>query len=257
MRSGLNLESKPFGIRAGNRENRMYTNNATASVPSSPRKIALAAGVLYLLTFVSMPIGFLYGPILHDPNYIISAGPDTGVVIGGILEIIVALAGIGTAAVLFPVLKRQNEGLALSFVGARVLEASTIFGDVVCLMTVVTLRRAGVGTEALVTGKALVAMYGLFRLGQNLMPTVNDLLLGSLLYRSRLVPRVLPVMGFIGAPLLIANTIVVMFGITTGPLYLLTGIGVLPIALFEFLLGVWLTFKGFNASAVNELLGTA
>jgi Domain of unknown function (DUF4386) len=229
----------------------------------SPRKIAMAAGILYLLTFVSIPIGWLYSSVLNDPNYIIGSGPDTPVIIGGILEIIVALACIGTAVALYPVLKRQNEAMALGFIGSRVLEASTIFADVVCLLAIVTLRRAGVGAEALVTGKALVALYGLFRLGQNLMPAVNDLLLGSLLYQSRLVPRVLPLLGFIGAPLLIANTIVVMFGITTGPIYVLTGIGVLPIALFEFSLGVWLTVKGFNASAIiaepartatNELL---
>ena len=116
-------------------------------------------------------------------------------------------------------------------------------------MAIVTLRRSGVGAEALVTGKTLVALYGLFRLGQNLMPAVNDLLLGSLLYQSRLVPRVLPLLGIIGAPLLIANTVVFMFGITSGPIYVLTGIGVLPIALFEFSLGVWLTVKGFNQSA--------
>jgi hypothetical protein len=219
----------------------------------SARKIALAGGILYLLTFVSMPIGFLYMSVLNDPDYIVGSGPDTPVIIGGILEIIVALAGIGTAVALYPVLKRQNEGVALGFIGTRVLEASTIFADVVCLMAIVTLRRAGVGPEALVTGKTLVALYGLFRLGQNLMPAVNDLLLGSLLYQSRLVPRLLPLMGIIGAPLLIANTIVFMFGITSGPLFLLTGIGVLPIALFEFALGVWLTVKGFNASAVTAL----
>ena len=178
---------------------------------------------------------------------------DTAVIIGGILEIIVALAGIGTAVALFPVLKRQNEGVALGFIGSRVLEASTIFADVVCLLAIVTLRRTGVGAEALLTGKMLVVLYGLFRLGQNLMPAVNDLLLGSLLYQSRLVPRVLPLLGIIGAPLLIANTIVFMFGITSGPLYLLTGIGVLPIALFEFSLGVWLTVKGFNSSAIASL----
>jgi hypothetical protein len=85
------------------------------------------------------------------------------------------------------------------------------------------------------------------------MPAVNDLLLGYLLYQSRLVPRILPVLGFIGAPLLIANTIVFMFGITSGPLFVLTAIGVIPIALFEFSLGVWLTVKGFNASAVTSL----
>jgi len=220
---------------------------------TSSRKAALAGGIFYLLTFVSMPIGFLYHAILNDPNYIVGAGTDTAVTIGGILEIIVALAGIGTAVALYPVLKRQNEGAALGLVGSRVLEASTIFADVVCLLAVVTLRRTGVGAEALVTGKTLVVLYGLFRLGQNLMPAVNDLLLGSLLYQSRLTPRVLPLLGLIGAPLLIANTMVVMFGVTSGPLYLLTGIGVLPIALFEFALGVWLTVKGFNPSAIASL----
>jgi hypothetical protein len=219
----------------------------------SARKTARAAGILYLLTFVSMPIGVLYSSILKDPNYIAGSGMDTAVVIGGILEIIVALAGIGTAVVLYQVLKKQNEAMALGFVGSRVLEASTIFADVVCLMTIVTLRRAGVGADALGIGRALVAMYGLFRLGQNLMPAVNDLLLGSLLYQSRLVPRVLPLLGLIGSPLLIANTIVFMFGITSGPLYVLTAIGVIPVALFEFSLGIWLTFKGFNPSAIDSL----
>jgi hypothetical protein len=215
------------------------TNRQAAKTMASSRKISLAAGILYLLTFVSMPIGFLYSAVLKDPNYIVGAGTDTAVI------------------VLFPMLKYQNEGVALGFVGTRVLEASTIFADVVCLMAIVTLRRAGVGADALVTGKMLVALYGLFRLGQNLMPAVNDLLLGSLLYQSRLVPRVLPLLGIIGAPLLIANTIVFMFGITSGPIYVLTGIGVLPIALFEFSLGIWLTVKGFNPSATAELLSAA
>lgn len=231
----------------------MNISRQAASLVDSSRKIALAAGVLYLLTFVSMPIGFLYHAILNDPDYIIGSGTDAAVIIGGILEIIVALAGIGTAVVLFPVLKRQNEGIALGFIGTRVLEASTIFADVVCLLAVVTLRRTGVGGEALLTGKMLVILYGLFRLGQNLMPAINDVLLGSLLYQSRLVPRVLPRLGFIGAPLLIANTIVLMFGITSGPIFVLTGIGVLPIALFEFSLGVWLAVKGFNSSAITAL----
>ena len=168
------------------------TNRQAATTMASSRKISLAGGVLYLLTFVSIPIGFLYAPILNDPNYIIGAGPDTAVIIGGILEIIVALACIGTAVALYPVVKKQNEGVALGFVGARVLEAGTIFADVVCLLAAVTLRRAGAGADALVTGKALVALYGWFHLGQNLMPAVNALLLGSLLYQSRLVPRILP-----------------------------------------------------------------
>jgi hypothetical protein len=242
-------------------------NNTRPATPgmTSSRKSALAAGVLYLLTFVSIPTLFLYAPVLNNPNYIVGPGPDTAIVMGAILEIIVALAGIGTAVALFPVVKRQNEGVALGFIGSRVLEAATIFGDVVCLLAVVSLRRAGAGAEMLVTGKALVALYGWFRLGQNLMPCVNALLLGYLMYQSRLVPRILPVLGFIGAPLLIANTIVTMFGVS-GLLYALTGIGVLPIAVWEFSLGVWLTVKGFKSSALaslpakvqtDELLGAA
>ena len=194
----------------------------------------------------------LYSAVLNDPKYIVGPGTDTAVVIGGVLEMIVALAGIGTAVALYPVLKRaERSGRVGLRRASRVLEASTMFADVVCLLAIVTLRRTGVGPEALLTGKLLVTLYGLFRLGQNLMPAINDLLLGSLLYQSRLVPRVLPVLGFIGAPLLIANTIVFMLGITSGPIYLLTGIGVLPIALFEFSLGVWLTVKGFNPSPLT------
>src|ERR1700686_3308389 len=97
------------------------------AVQMSPhRKTALVAGVLYLLTFVSIPTLFLYGAV-KGANYIIGAGADTAAIIGGILEIIVALAGISTAVVLFPVLKKQNEGLALGLVASRILEASTMF----------------------------------------------------------------------------------------------------------------------------------
>ena len=87
--------------------------------------------MVYLITFISIPTLALYGPVRDDPTYILGAGPDTPALIGGVLEIIVALACIGTAVVLYPVVKRQNEAVALGFVGARVLEAATIFAGVV------------------------------------------------------------------------------------------------------------------------------
>src|SRR5437867_1788458 len=124
---------------------------ATKRVPmDSLRKTALVAGALYLLTFVSIPTLFLYGPV-KSANYIIGAGPDTAAIIGGILEIIVALAGIGTAVVLFPVLKRQNEAAALGLVAARILESGTIFVGVAFLLSIVPLRQAGVGAAWMVT----------------------------------------------------------------------------------------------------------
>jgi len=114
----------------------------------------------------------------------------------------------------------------------------------------VTLRQAGLGPDALITGRALVAMYDrMFLVGQSLMPGVNALLLGSLLFQSRLVPRVLPVIGLIGAPLLVGGDIAVLFGLidrTSSPA-LLTAI---PIALWEFSLGVWLVVKGFRPSPI-------
>ena len=124
----------------------------------SNRKTSLTAGVLYLLTFVSIPTLALYGAV-HQPNYILGSAPDTAVIIGGILEIIVALTGIGTAVALYPVLKKQNEGMALGLVGSRVLEAGTIFAGVMFLFTVVTLRQTGAGDEALITSHTLVTMY--------------------------------------------------------------------------------------------------
>ena len=231
----------------------MTTDQSTATSPlptTSLRKTALIAGLLYLLTFVSIPTLGLYGSV-HDPNYIIGPASNSPVLVGGVLEVIVALAGIGTAVVLYPVLKRQNEPAALVLVGSRVLEAAGILAGVACLLTIVTLREAGAGNGALVTGQALVALYDRINLlSQSLMPVVNDLLLGYLLYKSRLVPRVLPVLAFIGAPLLLVADAAVLFGVVER-VSALPAIAVLPVALFEFSLGVYLTVKGFRPSPIT------
>ena len=213
------------------------------------RTISLAAGILYLLTFVSIPTFALYAGA-RDPNFIIGPGPDNRVIVGGILEVIVALACIGTAVALYPVVKRQGEAFAMGFVGSRTLEAATIFAGVVSLMTMVTLRQTGPGSEALLTGRALLAMYDWFHLGQGLMPAVNAVLLGSLLYRARLVPRILPLLGFIAVPFLVLHVILLMFGIT-GPLLTLATLGVIPIAVWEFSLCLWLVINGFNATPIT------
>ena len=219
---------------------------------SPHRKTSLAAGVLYLLTFVSIPTLALYGPV-RGANYILGAGPDTGALVGAILEIIVALAGIGTAAALYPVLKRQNEGVAMGFVGSRTLEASGLFAGVMCVLSVVSLRQAGAGAESLVTSHALVTMYDrIFLISGGFIPAVNGVLLGFLLYRSRLVPRVLPLLGFIGATVLVAADLAVLFdliGRTSTPAL----VTALPIALWEFSLGIWLVVRGFKPSAITAL----
>jgi Domain of unknown function (DUF4386) len=224
---------------------------ATKKVPMTwLRKTALAAGVLYLLTFVSIPTLGLYASV-RDPSYVVGPGSGTGVIWGVVLEMIVALAGIGTAVVLYPVVKRQNQALALGFAGVRVLEAATIVSGAVILMSMVTLRQAGAGAGALATGKALVAMHNwTFLLGQGFLPAVCALLLGSLLYQSRLMPRILPLLAFIGAPLLATSAIATLFGFWT-QVSPQSGLLTIPDAVWEFSLGVYLIVKGFKPSPIT------
>jgi hypothetical protein len=234
---------------------------ATKRVPMTPlRKTALVAGVFYLITFISIPTLTLYGNLKTDRNFITSAGSNTSVLCGALLEVIVALAGIATAVTLFPVVKRQNEAMALGFVAVRTLEAAMIFTGVLSLLSLVHLRQdlgAAPGadnTSLVTTGASLVANYnGTMLLGQTLMPCMSAILLGTLLYRSRLVPRALPLTGLIGAPLLIASTIAVFFGIIE-PISPWTAIATLPVALWEFSLGLWLTFKGFQPSPITAAM---
>lgn len=215
---------------------------------TSLRKTSLAAGLFYLLTFVSIPTLSLYSAI-HEPAYIMGSGSDTPVIIGGLLEIIVALACIATAVVLYPVLKKQHEGLALGLVASRVLEASTIFVGVAFLLSVVSLRQAGVGADGIVASQTLVALYDrIFLLGQSFLPAINDLILGLLLYHSRLVPRFLAMIGIIGAVPLVVGYLAILFGLIerNSPI---AGLAALPVAVFEFSLGVYLVVKGFRKEA--------
>ena len=220
----------------------------------SMRKTALVAGVLYLITFISsIPAVFLLDPVLSNPNYIVGAGADTQVIGGAFLDLVNAIAAIGTAVALFSVVRRQNEGFALGFVTARMFEAAVIVVGVMSVLAVVTLRQAGAtGADAaslVTTGRALVAIRDwTFLLGPSLIPGVNALLLGYLMYRSRLVPRLIPTLGLIGGPLLISSAVGTMFGVNDA-VSVWSGVALLPIFFWELSLGLWMTFKGFQRSA--------
>jgi hypothetical protein len=235
---------------------------ATKRVPmDSLRKTALVAGIFYLITFISIPTLALYGPVKNHRDWILSSGGHTAVLVGGFLEVIVALAGIGTAVTLYPVVKRQNDGVALGFVAARVLEAAMIFTGAISLLSLLTLQQAGAAgasAAALVTtGASHVAVYNwAFLLGQSLMPGINALLLGSLLYQSRLVPRVIPVLGLIGGPLLVIAVIATLFR-GTGHIPPLAALAAIPVAAWELSLGLWLVIKGFKPSPITAGMTTA
>lgn len=224
-----------------------------STVTAAPhRRIALAAGIAYVLTFVSIPTLALYDSV-KGTNYILGSGSDNAAIAGGILEIVVALAGIATAVILYPVLKRQNETFALGLVAARILESGTIFVGVAFILSIVTLRQDGAGASALATSHTLVTLYDrIFLLGQSFMPAVCDALLGYMLYKSRLVPRRLSIIGMVGAPPLVVGYLAILFG-GIAQHGVLAGLSALLVAVFEFSLGIWLIVKGFNPDAVAEL----
>jgi hypothetical protein len=216
------------------------------------RKASLVAGILYLVTFISsIPAVMLLAPVLDNPNYIISAGADFQVICGISLDLVNALAAIGTAVAVYWVVRRQNEGPALGFVATRLVEGTTVIIGVVCILAVVTLRQTvGVGTDSaalVAVGQGLVAVRGwTFTIGPSLMPALNALLFGTLLYRSRLVPRFISVGGLIGFPLQLSAAILTIFGINNS---IWQGIAVAPIFYWELAVGLWMAIKGFNRSA--------
>jgi hypothetical protein len=216
---------------------------------------ARLAGVLYVITFVSIPTLWLYKPVKDHADFVLGAGSTSGVMAGALSEVIVGLAGTATAVVLFPVLKRQSESAALGVVAARVIETALIFTGVISLLTLLRLRNdvagtAGADRASLITaGHTEVAVYNsTFLLSQALMPVIVDALLGYLLYRSRLVPRLLPIVALIGAPLLLTNDIAIFFGAYAKG-SALDGLATLPIGAFELGFGIWLIAKGFNPSS--------
>ncbi|HJQ11986.1 MAG TPA: DUF4386 domain-containing protein [Gemmatimonadaceae bacterium] len=217
---------------------------------TSLRKYSLAGGIFYLLTFVSIPTLALYKSV-KEPTFVTGAGPDSPVILGVLLEMIVALAGIGTAVALYPVVRRQGEARAVGFIASRTLEAATIYVGMVSLMSIVALRRAASGSAAMVPAQGFAVLYQwTFFFAQSFIPAINGVLLGSLLYQSRLVPRWLPTLGFIGAFLLVVSWFAVLLGLVPA-ISPVAALAALPIAVWEFSLGVYLTFWGFKESPIT------
>lgn len=242
----------------------MNNNREDGMSLASFRKTAIAAGALYLVTHVtSVSSAFLYGPILNNPGYIAGAGQDMQVLLGAFLEVILALAVVGTAVALFPVVKRQNEGVALSYVGLRTLEAGIIVTGALPLLAAVTLRQqltgiAGTDTETLAAvGSVLVALHNwTLVLGPGFVCGTNTILMAYLMYKSGLVPRFIPLLGLVGGPLVFAYHTAQTFEIFDQvPVW--AAIAVIPIFAWELSLAIWLIARGFNLPAAGSEPSTA
>ncbi len=219
---------------------------------TSDQKTGRIFGVLFLITFAtSIPALALFQPVLDDPaGYIASAGQDNRIFFGAFLELLLIVANIGTAVVLFPVIKRQSEGLALGYVTARVFECTFILVGIVAVLGIVTLRQETAGAAEGSLAYTLAAIKDwTFILGPGwVVGWGNGLILGYLMYRSGLVPRQLALLGLVGGPLIIITGTAVMFGIDDlhGPMQ---GLATIPEGLWELSLGIYCTVKGFRPSS--------
>ena len=220
----------------------------------SPRRTSFIVGMLFILTFVTAIAGFiLYDPVLNDASYITGAGSDERVALGALLEMFLIVTNIGTAVFLFPVLKRQDEALSLSYVSARLVECTFIAIGIVALLAILTLRQDASGEEAtlITAGASLVAVHDrTFLLGPGFVVGIgNGLILGYLMYTSGLVPRGATYLGLIGGPLVCLAGILVLFDVIE-PQSQIQGIATIPEILWEAFLGIYLTFKGFRPSPI-------
>ena len=222
----------------------------------SPRKNAIAAGVFFIVAAVAAIAGLaLYHAVLGDPGYIVDRSrDDSEVLLGACFEIALAIAVVGTATALFPVVRRQSEGVALAYVVGRLMEAAVIVVGIISLLSIVTLRQdaagaaGGDGASLIATGKALVALHDwTFLFGPGLAIGINTTLLAWLMYRSQLVPRAIAVVGLIGGPLVFCSSVAVLFGLYEQT-SAVAGLAAFPVFAWEMSLAGWLIAKGFKPS---------
>ena len=229
---------------------------------TSTRKTALVAGILYLITEVTAIAALLtYGSVLTDPAFIISASADTtSVLVGAFLEVLLAIAVVGSSVTLYPVIKTYGPGLALGYVAGRLIEAAIILFGAISLLTVVTLQSqlndAPDAAAAVTVGQSLVALHNwTFLFGPKLALGVNTVLLAFLMFRSQLVPRAIAILGLVGGSLVFLSGTAVLFGAYPD----LSAIGVaaaMPVLAWELSLAFWMIIKGFRTLTPDEAPAT-
>jgi Domain of unknown function (DUF4386) len=245
------------GSQRGN-HNGVGTDGRTLYAPTPEEQVtARIMGAWFLGTFVfSVPAFLFYDPLLNHANYVVGSGHDTQVGVGALLEVLLAISGIATAVVIFPIAKRVNESVALGYIASRTVESIVILIGVLSLMSIVALRQdfaAAAGTHgALVdVARSLLAVHDQTALlGPQFCAGVgNGILLGYLMWRSRLLPRPMVMIGLVGGPLAFLCGVGVLLGgwnLSSGPAVVLTA----PEAVWEFSLSVWLLVKGFRPSPI-------
>lgn len=206
-------------------------------------------GVLFIITFItSIGALALFQSVLDDPaGYIAGGGKDSQIYLGAFLEFLLILANVGTAVVLYPIVRRQNELLAIGYVTARVIECVFLAAGIIFVLGVVSLRQDSPDAADLAVSLAALKDWT-FLFGPGLVvPFGNGLILGYLMYSSGLVPRRMAWLGLIGGPLLLIGNTGVLFDVwdATGAVNIL----VIPEFLWELSLGIYAAVWGFRRDA--------
>lgn len=206
-------------------------------------------GALFLVTFLtSIPALLLFQPVLDDPaGYIAGDGNDTRIYLGALLEFVLILSNVGTAVVLYPIARRQNETLAIGYVAARIVECIFIAAGIVFVLGIVSLRNDSPDASDLATSLAALKDWT-FLLGPGLVvPFGNGLILGYLMYASGLVPRRMTWLGLIGGPLLLIGNVGVLFDLWDQASAV--SVLVIPEFMWELALGIYAVLWGFQRTA--------
>jgi len=228
------------------------------SPTEAQQRTARIAGVWFAITFIaSIPAVFLYKPLLKHHDYVLGSGVDTRVGAGAALEIILVIANIACAVVLYPILKRQSQAISLGYVASRTIESAIIAVGIISVLAAVTLRQdvggagAANGASLVLVGRSLVAIHDwTFLLGPAFCAGFgNGILLGYLMYKSGLVPRGMAMLGLVGGPLIFLSGMAIVLGAYDNgstPNSLLS----LPEIAWEASLTVYLIGWGFRPSPV-------
>ncbi|GLV59155.1 hypothetical protein KDH_59830 [Dictyobacter sp. S3.2.2.5] len=243
------ISSRPaMGIEEDRHHHTSHTSRRTAAI----------VGILFIVAAVTVVLGLiLYNPILGGPEYLLKGAANKNqVILGAIMELLLVCSAIGTAVGLFPYLRKYNESIALGYLCFRFLEAVLITIGIIAVLSLLTLSQefATAATPNVsayqVSGSLLIAVHDwTFKLGPDFMLGINTALYSSLLYKSRLVPRFIAIMGLTGATLVFLAALLEIFGIVLQT-SLWGAMLAVPVALYEMTLAVWLIVKGFNPSAV-------
>jgi hypothetical protein len=225
----------------------------------STKTASRIAGVLFIIAAITAILGvILYKPILNDSEYLIQGSAHANqVVLGALMELILVVSAVGTATVMFPFLKKYNRTIAIWHVCFRFMEAVVITVGVISVLSLLTLSQDYIAAGApdiasyQVSGTLLKAMHNwTFMLGPNFFLGINTMMYSYIFYKSKLVPRFIPLLGMTGSALIFLAALLEMFGVID-QVSAWGGILALPIFANEMILAVWLITRGFNVSVVK------